>query len=192
MKIHLALFALFAAACTGDLGTKDTGTTESGTTECANFYDGPISIDVATVTCDGHEVTYYAETTGWTDGGYVFTQETGNTEPQYSDEHDLESFDYDACGEWDHLRRRLQDRDTMSDPINDWQRNVSTVFDCDDHFGDPNVITYAFAVVDLDGNEAACIVYGDDPEGMINGDYQRVDAQPSFDLNQCVRGVNTM
>ena len=191
MKMHLALVAALAAACTGDVGTKDTGGTDTGTANCDNVYDGPVTIEVATVECTGDEVTFYAETKGLTDGGMVFTQETGNQEPNYSDEHDLASFEFDNCGRWDHLRRTIQDASTLDDAFNDWQRNSSTVFDCDLHYGDGDVVTYAFVVMDQDGNEADCIAYGEDVQELINNSADRV-ADPSFNTSQCVEGVNTM
>ena len=58
---------------------------------------------------------------------------------------------------------------------------------------DPNVpeLRIESAVVDIDGNFASCIIYGDDPAGLKNENYDRA-ADPSFDASQCVNGVNTM
>jgi hypothetical protein len=190
MRTPFAIFAMSAAACTGDAFSKDSGTTESGTGFCTATSDDPPTIDVATVDCNGNQVSFFVETTNWTDDGVVFTQETGNPETQWSDEHDLLSVEWDECGFWDRLRLTLNDASTLDDPLYDWQQNVSTVFDCSLHYGDPNVITYAFAV--YDGNQVAdCIVFGHDPQGMINGNYRRVN-QPSFNLSQCTLGQNTM
>jgi len=195
MKNHLAIFALVAAACTGD-APKDSGDTASCTPEQDDdgdgIYDGPIVIEKATVNCSGgNQVTFFVETKGWTDGGYIFSQGTGNPEPQWSDNHTLVSVDYDACGNWDQLERTISDVSTLNDPLDDWQEDQSTVFGCDTHYGDPDVMTYAFAVVDLDGNVAACVAYGEDVTGLKNGNEDRVNG-PGFDLSQCTQGVNTM
>lgn len=198
MKLNrFALLALVATACTGDVGGKDTGTTTT-TGECpaADVYNGPISIDIASADCDGDQLTYYVKTIGWTDGGYVFSQETGNTDDpyaQWADEHDLVSFNFGACEDFDELRRTVSDVTTLSDPLGQVQRNESTLFNCDSnvHIGNGRVMTYAFAVVDVTGAFADCIVYGDDPEGLKNDDFDRA-SDPTFDAGQCTLGTNTM
>ena len=190
MKNHLALIGILATACTGDSG-KDSGTTDTAAGDCAaeDFYNGPVTIDTFTVDCSGGEVTFAAETIGWTDGGFVFTQETGNesTSGQWSDEHTLVSREYDACGGWDHLDRTIN----VGVDINDWQENVSSIFTCEGHYNDPNVVTYAVYVVDIDGNFADCVVDGEDPSGLIAGTEERA-ADPSFDESDCTPGTLTM
>jgi hypothetical protein len=189
MKTHLTLFAMLAIGCTGDSG-KDSGATDSGG-ECAaeDFYTGPVTIETASVDCNGNTVRFSAETNGWTDGGWVFSQETGNTEAQWSDQHDLVSDEYDACGAWDRLEREIQDGSTLNDPLDDWQENVSSVFTCDAHYNDSNVMSYAFAVVDIDGAFADCVAYGDDPDGLVNNNYDRVNDPSGFNPGDCGRGV---
>jgi len=186
MKNHLALFAALIVACTGQGPGTDTGT--EGTGDCEDFYEGPVSIDQVSVDCEGSRVTFGAETVGWTDGGYVFSQETGNQEPQWSDEHDLESVEYDECGAWDRLEQTIRDGSTLSDPLNDWARNESSVFRCGAHYGDSNVMTYAFVVKDVDGEVASCVVFGDDPQGLISGRYERVN-EPTFDTSRCTTDI---
>lgn len=190
MRNHLALFAALATACAGGGGATDTGTVDTGVEGCADFYDGPVTIDRVSVKCNGDQVTFQAETTGWADGGWVFSQETGNKEPQWSDEHDLESVDFDRCGQWDHLERTIRDGSTLADPLRDWARNESSVFQCGPHYGDPKVMTYAFAVKDVNGELASCVVFGDDPRGLVDDTYERVN-DPSFDTSRCVTGVAT-
>lgn len=190
MKTHLALIGILATACTGDTG-KDSGTDTAGG-DCAaeDFYTGPVAIDTYSVDCGGNDVTFNVETTGWTDGGFVFTQETGNESSagQWSDEHTLPSVEFDSCGAWDRLERTI----STGAGINDWQENVSTLFTCEDHFGDPNVISHAFAVVDIDGAFADCVAYGDDPQGMIDNDYDRANDPSGFNLSSCNVGQSTM
>jgi hypothetical protein len=191
MTYRIAVLAALAVGCTaGDKGADSgdsggTGTCPQGT------YDGPVSVQQATVDCtDSTTVRFYANTEGWTDDGYVFAQETGNTSPggQYSDEHDLTAYDWDACGFEDNLEQEL----TTDVGLNDAARNQSTVFSCapDVHYDGSGTMTYAFAVNDSDGNLADCLAFGDDVAGMKNGTYDRVN-EPSFDLGICSEGQVT-
>lgn len=190
MKNHLTLFGMLAIGCAGESG-KDSGTTTTEDCAAEDFYTGPVTIEQASVECNGNNtVRFAAETKGWTDGGYVFSQETGNPEPQWSDQHDLASVDFDPCGAFDKLEREIQDGDTLADPTNDWQENVSSVFQCDDHYESPGIVmSYAFAVVDIDGAFADCVAYGDDPDGLVNDAYNRLANPVGFDASDCSRGV---
>lgn len=158
-----------------------TGTTGL-TGDCPDPYTGPILIDEIGVACDDPTtVTFTMRTTGLTSGGLVFSQETGNTDApyaQWSDEHDLDSIDFDAaCGSFDSLARTLA---TGAGSF-DWEVNVSTVFRCDDDgAGNPyhhnaTVMSYAFRAYDLDEVLADCVAAGDDPSGMLNNTYDRVN-----------------
>lgn len=188
MTYRIAVLAALAVGCTaGDKGA-DSGDS-GGTATCPQgTYDGPVSVQRAEVDCtDTRTVRFYANTEGWTDDGYVFAQETGN-EVQYSDEHDLIAYDWDACGFEDNLEQTL----TTNVDFNDVARNQSTVFSCEfeDHYDESGVMTYAFAVNDVDGNLADCLAFGHDVTGMKNGTYDRLN-EPSFDLGICSEGQVT-
>src|SRR5262245_38298837 len=62
--------------------TGETGdSADSGDTETA-----ALVVTTASVTCDKADVaTLYAETNGFSNGGVFYLQETGNPEPQYSE-----------------------------------------------------------------------------------------------------------
>lgn len=194
---RFAIFAAFAlVACAGDSDTKtDSGSptgidTTDTETECAGqggFYDGPITVQEVSVTCDASDnVRFYARTEGWTGDGWVFSQETANPTPNWSDTHDMESYQFDACGYEDELERTL----ATGAAVAAWEMNVSTVFTCAAHFDAANgVMSYAVGVKDLDGNLADCLAWGQDPDGMIDGSVGRVN-EPGFSLANCVVGVS--
>ena len=152
-------------------------------------YGGSFFIDSASVSCSNGQVRFFVQANGWTDGGIVFSEETGNVEPHWSDEHDLRSYDFDPDGEWDLLDREILDATQLADPLDDVRRNESTLFACDTHYNLPGVMTYAFAVIDLNGALADCLMFGDDPEGLRNRSYDRV-FEPSFPLEICTEGVS--
>jgi hypothetical protein len=190
MKIHYALVAL-AFACTGDLGGK-TGDTATGGSCPGGRYDGPITIVSASVDCDGTTVRFAAETEGLTGDGWVFSQETASTSDfgQWSDNHTIETYEFDPCGFSDKLEREIQDGTTLSDPLNDWQSDQSSVFTCDGHYTDNNFMTFAFGVKDQSGNLVDCLAFGDDPSGLAAGDYNddRIGDDPDFNLSDCRSG----
>lgn len=190
MTHRIAILAAVAAACTGDKGV-DSGTpADTGTAACAETYDGPPVIQEVRVEClSTNTVRFYARTEGWTDDGYVFSQETGNQTPNYSDEHDLTAYDWDACGFEDNLEREL----STSADYNAAQRNQSTVFSCepDVHFDGAGVMTYAFAVNDQQGQVADCLAFGEDVNGMKNSPASDRVNEPSFDLGICSAGQTT-
>ena len=190
MKFRYALLTL-AFACTGDLGDKsgDTGITTGG--NCPDGpYNGPIEIEGAEVTCTGSNVHFEARTKGLTGDGWVFSQETGSEYAggQWADNHTIESYEFDTCGTFDKLERDIQDGTTLSDPVNDWQQDVSSVFTCANHYSDNGFMTFAFSVDDQSGNQADCLAFGDDVEGMKNNDYNIVGDDPVFNLQACRAG----
>ena len=189
MHKHFAFLAVFALACAGE-GDKESGDTGPTDATCADGrYDGPTSIVDADVTCTGTDVRFYAETEGWTDGGLVFSQETANAEPNYSDEHELASFNADACGFMDELERVIGDGTTVNDPLNDCNINECSVFTCGAHYNDPNVMSYAFYVYDSAANFADCRAIGENPGKLLSdGSANRVN-EPSFDLGNCTSGL---
>jgi hypothetical protein len=125
-------------------------------------------------------------------------QDTQNT-PAWGENHDLFSYEFDECQEWDHLAFGPNGTETLN-PVTDYAQqepNVSTLYDCDyinGEGGDPSVMSYAAQVDDLDGNPAHCIAWGQDPEGMIDGSASGGDRsnEPSFDLSGCEIGTATM
>jgi hypothetical protein len=188
---HVLPLLVLAAGCPEklDVGTGDTGT--GG--ECgADRYDGPIEIQGAEVTCTGTTVRFAAETKGLTGDGIVFSQETASTYAggQWSDNHTIETYEFDVCGTYDRLERTIDDGTTLDDPLNDWQTDQSSVFRCGDHYTDNDFMTFAFGVNDQSGNLADCFAFGHDPTGLASGDYNgdRIGDDPLFSLSGCRAG----
>ncbi|MEZ4235645.1 MAG: hypothetical protein R3F59_05685 [Myxococcota bacterium] len=190
MTKRIAVIAILAAAgCdTGKIG--DSG--DSGAGDCPDGrYNGPVEITEAQVYCieNDTKVRFEAHTNGWTDGGYVFEEDTANTSTgaydNWSDQHDLTAYDWDACGYYDNVQQEL----ITGRGINDWQENVSTVFQCGYHYGSV-VMTYAFAVNDENGNLANCLAFGDNVTALKNGTISRPN-DPTFDISICQAGVVT-
>jgi hypothetical protein len=186
MKFHFALIALAAVACTGDKTTEsgDTGGTTGGGTCPDGIYDGPVSIDTASAKCDAAgNISYEAKTTGLTADGYVWAIESGNNQP-WDEEHDLKSYEFDSCGSYDKLNVTIQ-----SGEFPDYVRNQASTFNCD-KIGNPATMTFAFAVMDVNGDLADCLVGGEDPTGVIAGDYAPYfGTGPTFDLSTCHSGT---
>ena len=141
---------------------------------------------------DPQTVLFRVLTDGLASNGLVFSQQTGGSEPQYSDEHELVSIEWDFdCGAWDHLEQVL----TTGVPPSEAVVNQSTGFECGD--GVPaghndDTLTYAFRVYDLDQELADCIVAGHDPQGLIDDTYQRAtDPLAMEELSACDVGVLT-
>ena len=145
-------------------------------------FTGPIAIDSVLVECNqgNDHVRYLACVQGLTSGGRVFTQETGNPEPNWSDDHTLDTIASDPLGWYDEIERRLE----TAVSITDWEPDVSTLFGCQAHFEAPQIMSYALMVTDAAGNLADCVAWGDDPQGMIDGAVDRVN-EPPFDLTAC-------
>ena len=149
------------------------------------FYTGPVLVEMMAVGCTvGDVVRFEVQTVGWTSGGRFFSQETGvagTAAVQWSEEHDVASYEFDNLGAWDHLDRELV---TGQGPKT-WSVNQSTVFTCADHFEATGVMSYATVVYDLDGNMADCLAFGHDPQGMIDGVYPRAN-EPGASLDTCI------
>jgi hypothetical protein len=197
MTNRIAAIAVIAAACTaGDKGVDSGVTTDSGTNACPQgTFTDPVSVQNATVEClDTSTVRFYVRTAGWTDDGYVFAQNTADEstgQSQYSDNHDMISYEYDPCGFDDELQQELNTGVLPAQAA----RNQSTVFSCVpgyhyDDGGGPATMTYGFAVNDVGGNVADCLAFGDDVNGMKNETYNRL-VEPDFDLNICSAGVTS-
>jgi hypothetical protein len=123
----------------------------------------------------------------------MFMQETANT-PAWAETHDLFSYEFDECQEWDHLAFGPNGTETLAavENVADQEPNVSTLYDCA-YFTD-NAMSFAAQVDDLDGNPAHCVAWGEDPQGMIDGTASDGDRsnEPSFDLSGCEIGTATM
>ncbi|HHO49383.1 MAG TPA: hypothetical protein ENK18_00565 [Deltaproteobacteria bacterium] len=189
-----ALSLSLLVACHGTYPDKDDVLDSADEAFCATPYGGPVLIKEAYIRCETPgSVLFRARTDGLTSGGLIFSQETGNSDliAQWSDEHELESVDADPCGRYDELTRSL----ITGVPAEDWELNVATSFRCDSVGGYPyhhnaDVMSYAMRIYDRDGALADCIAGGDDPNGMINGTYNRVnDPVHPEELVMCAIGI---
>jgi hypothetical protein len=197
MKLRYVLVAL-ALACNGDTdktgvtaetGTTDTGGTDNtGTDDCPDgVYTGPITIVAANVTCAGDQATFAADTTGVTGGGWFYAQETGNVEPQYSENHTLDSTGADPlCNAYDHVER------TITSGAAAQEVDVSSIFSCTDHYENNTVMTFAFTVNDAAGNQADCYAFGHDVPGMTTAAYDIAGEDPIADIAGCTEGSEGM
>ncbi len=134
-------------------------------------------IEDAFVTCDDKNlVTFTIETIGESPvAASVFSQETGNAEPNYADE-----FEFDTTGVLSDLELTLEtDADS---PGAD-----RTIFTCPRHHGNPEgVMTYAYRVYDSLGGLADCVIQGDDPDALQNDLLDRVnDPSDADELIDC-------
>ncbi|MBX2803762.1 MAG: hypothetical protein KTR31_39165 [Myxococcales bacterium] len=185
--IHrIAAFGMVAlvAGCEGDLtDTKDSGDTGETTGCVGGPFTGPVVIAAANISCvDDNTVLFEMSTDGIASDGLVFSQETANPTPNFSDEHSLAVVDSDAeCGTFTDLEREL------STGIVNFETDVSTLFRCDESAGgDPYhhnavVMTYAFRAYDSTGAFADCVIAGENPTALRDGTIKRVNepANPS-------------
>lgn len=171
---------------TGDTAPAATGDTAPTTVAAchetgAGLYEGPTSLVEMAVECDPNDVNvrYSACTRGWTANGQIYLQETGNPPPNWAESHDLVSVSFDAMQWWDDLEQVVRTGVNVADQA----PNQSSLFTCP-AFYEAGVMTYAFLVYDLDGSPADCVVWGQDPQAMIDGTIERVN-EPPFDLANC-------
>lgn len=148
---------------------------------------GPVLLTSWEVYCDGREEHILAQTSSPASAGYFYQQETANVPPNWSDYHTLELVAPGADGLSKQLERKLLDGRDMYNPAFDWERDYSTAFVCEWHIEDPDVdiMSYAIAVYDADGNLSDCVAFGEDPQGMVDGDYEYAGQDPPFDLSLC-------
>ena len=172
---------------------------------CRRVYEGPVEITDARISCPtDDQVRFFTRTQGWTSGVTVFSQETGAAEPQWSDQHDLKTYKFGACGDFDMLQLELQTGLERSPGPDDeaWEANLSTAFSCAQNsdgtwvnHGDPSgggIMTYLVRAYDVDGTFASCMVFGHDPAGLVSGKYTRVlDPDRPEELENCKVGTYT-
>lgn len=154
--------------------------TGDGTADCIVFYEGPVLLTHARVTCQDDDLLLWFQTEGWTSGGRVFVEATERDAPHWAEEHELESTRHDACGAWDEIQADVHAGVRTDQYIPD----VTSAFACSDP--NQNVLTYAAQIDDADGNYADCVVFGADPAALLAGGERVID--PSFDSTRCVVG----
>lgn len=178
MKFRIALAALglaLATACDG-----------GGKGE-----DGPPLVESYNVSCsgDGNTVTFKAGVSGAPHGGVVFMQETASEYVhngsllQYWEEHDLQN---NAAGDGLQLTIDAGAADTV--------RNQASLFSCEGHFEEQATdgsafMTYVFGVKNAGGDVVDCLAGGNDPQGLIAGDYDNAQYDSyngEIDLSSCV------
>lgn len=160
--------------------------TDDDTTCVTPTKNSTVTIDTVDITCDTtRQVSFIVSTTGGVAAdGTIFAQETGNSPQQFSDEHDLNFDDSDACGSTSVLSQTLTTDTAFADAV----PNTSTVFSCDaDTHYDADVMTYAIHIFDDTGNQLDCLVAGNNPSDLIDGTSDRV-ADPSEDVSSCATG----
>jgi hypothetical protein len=164
----------------------DTDTDTDVDSETGTVPFTPVAIELMSVVCDGTVAEYVLYTTGRPAYAMVFSQGTATVEPQWADTHDLESFESDPGGAWDHLYVRLNDGSSLANPEADWVRNESTAFTCEEDYGH-FAMGFAFAAFYDDGSIADCLVYGNNSQAVLYGSFERV-AEPDFDMYGCAIG----
>jgi hypothetical protein len=192
--MHRFMIALAVLAACDDGTTTDTDTTETGdtgtTTACSTIDPATISTTVTDVdvSCTETEATLDASLTGVSAVGsaVMYLQETGNAEPNWSEEHPLDTIGVDPCLASEELETVLT---SLGESTGGFVPGQSSVFTCTGHFNDPDVLTVAVYVEDADDPTiTSCLVVGHDPAGLIAGDYDEAGAPPSFDLAGCATG----
>lgn len=154
-------------------------TTSNPTTEdCLVFYQGPVLVTHERVTCADDDMVLWFQTEGWTSGGMVFVEDTTSTDVHWAEEHALTSTAHDACGAWDELEVEIHAGVRTDQYIPD----VTSAFACSDP--GKGLLTYAVAVKDGTGSVADCVVFGHDPQALLDGGDRSLD--PSFDTSRCV------
>jgi hypothetical protein len=191
--LSIAVLAACEDGTTDD--TAETGT-DTDTEVCTQTYgpDDPTLVQSFSVSCVSTEASISALLTGLSaaNSAVIFMQETGSSYAggQWSEEHDLDTIAFDECGFEEDLGQVIE---TLGTSTGSWAPGSASVFTCDDHINEPDWMTYAVYVEDIDDGVSDCLVLGGDPGGLIAGDYDadRVGAEPSFDLSACIAGVST-
>ena len=194
-----SILLIAVVGCNGDRLGGPTGETGFEAPTCRMVYEGPVQIEEASVTClSDNRVRFFVETRGWTSSVTVFSQETGNPGTQWADQHDLTTFKFGQCQDFDQLQQELVTGVDQSV----WEPNVSTRFSCEQsddksfvHHGDPEdggIMTYLVRAYATDGTLADCMVFGHDPVALVEGTADRVvDPERPEELENCVVGEYT-
>lgn len=177
LRCCLGLLVVFTA-CASPLEPGDLQVVQRAADAAATL--GAITIVSTSVDCVGDTVQFGMHVEGITGDGLVFMQETANAGPHLAEEHDLVSVDSDPAVPFDDLAQSLLEDASYDDQM----RNEASLFRCRHHFEADDVMTYAFVALDVTGNVADCVVWGHDPDGLIDETYPRV-AEPSVDLSSC-------
>lgn len=167
--------ALFAIGCSGDDEVKATGDTGGGTTGDDDDDDtGPVILDefddatlAGGVICSGSTVDFEFDFLGESSGGLLDAADSANAS-NWNDWHSLLASGVATDGSYTLLSATGI---TTGVAPADWADGVSTVFTCDDHYNDPAVMTYIARAYDINGAFVDCVAWGDDPAGMLAGDY---------------------
>ena len=193
------LIALALAGCTNDRLGGPTGDTAFDTQACQRPYDGPTRIQEALVQCTSDtQARFSLRTQGWTSGATVTSILTDGGEGSFaSDVHDLESFKFGACQDFDLLQRHV----ATGAPAGTAETNVSTEFSCETNddgsyvnLGDPEtggVMTYVVVAYDIEGYLADCLAFGADAAALVAGELGAPDipSVPAEVLSACTVGV---
>ncbi len=172
--ITLAALSLTLGACDELVGNDDSGIGFAPT----GPVDG-ISVDAGTVDClDETQVELTMSTSGPVAQAEIYSQETGNIEPQWGENTNLTSV---GNGEWEQtlITRRVPGNDlTPSDIVQD----QNSLFRCDREgtegfHHNAGVMTYIFRAYDTNDSLGDCVVAGDDPDGLIRAGYQVVNGR---------------
>jgi len=173
---HLGLFiALGLVAAGGEDCALEGG--ESGT----GFPTGgnnPLTIESGTVDClDDSTVEMTMTTTGPAASAEIFAQETANEGGPGSQWAETTNLDSVGNGMWE------QTLDSNAGAPSNVVQDQTSLFRCDTENGNPfhhnaDVMTYIFRAFDATETEFDCVVAGDDPSGLIDGDYDAARAAP--------------
>ena len=165
--------ALFAIGCSGDDEVKGTGDTGSaaGDDDDDTGTPAPNEFDDATlaggVICSGTTVDFEFDFLGESSGGVLDAADSANAS-NWNDYHTLLASGVATDGSYTLLSATGI---TTGAAVADWADGTSTVFTCDLHYNDPAVMSYIARAYDINGAFLDCVAWGDDPAGMIAGDY---------------------
>jgi hypothetical protein len=164
--------ALFAFGCNGDdegkesggTGVAPTGDDDDDDVEPLNLFDDTTQGEG--VDCSGTTVTFSFDFLGEAAEGMIDAADSAN-DNNWNDYHTLDASGITADGGYTLLSKTID----VGVGINDWADGVGTIFTCEAHYNDPAVMSYITRAYDLDAMLADCVAWGEDPAGMIAGDY---------------------
>jgi len=151
----------------------DTGTT--GDDDDDDTWTAPNQMDDATleagVQCSGSTVAFSFDFLGDAVQGLVDAADSQNL-GNWNDYHSLDASAFTSNGGYTLLSKEVD----VGASVGDWAEGVRTVFTCADHFDSPGVMSYIVRAYDLNTALADCVAFGEDPAGMIDGDYFNYNA----------------